>query len=165
MIELHHCCCPGGLLGGIGWSCFISFHFLCIEAATRNHASEVHHCYYPSALLCGLYVGRGGLGAISKGDCGLGLFCIISFPCLCVEATRSNHPIMVHYCYYPGGILGGIGVGRGGLYGLSMIGFVVSHPLFISFLFLCIKVATGDREIEVHHRCYPSGFVGGLGVG
>ena len=55
VIEVHRCCCPGGLLGGLGawrggsgghiskrgcglgWSFyFVSFCFLCIEAATGN---------------------------------------------------------------------------------------------------------------------------------
>ena len=134
VIEVHRCCCQGGLLGGLGawrggsggiskrgcelgWSCFISFLFLCIEVAVGDHAIEVHHCYYPG----GPCVGRGGFGGISKGGCGLGLSCMISFPCLCVVATVGDHPIEVHYCCYLGGLLGGIDVGWGGLYGLSMI--------------------------------------------
>ena len=56
-------------------------------------------------------------------------------------------------------------MGWGGLYGLSMIGFAVGRPLFISFLFLRIKETAGDWEIEIHHCCYLGGFLGGLGVG
>ena len=81
VIEVHRCCCPGGLLGGLGawlgglggiskrgcglgWSCcFISFRFLCIEAAAGDHAIEVHRCCCPGGLLGGLRAGRGGLGA------------------------------------------------------------------------------------------------------
>ena len=64
-----------------------------------------------------------------------------------------------------GGLLGGISAGWGGLYGLSMIGFAVSRPLFISFLYLRIEATVGDQEIEVHHCCCPGGFLGGLSVG
>jgi len=109
-------------------------------------------------------MGRGGLGGISKGGCRLGLSCIISLPCLHVEDVASNHPIDVHYFYCLGGLLGGIDAGCGGLYGLSIIGFDVGHPLFISFLFLCIEAAAGDLEIEVHRCCCLGGFLGGLGV-
>ena len=128
MIEVHCCCYPGGLLGGLGvrwggsrgiskrgcglgWYCFISFCFLCIEASVGDHAIEVHRCCYPGGLLGGLYAGRGGLGDISKGGCGFGLSCIISFPCLCVKVSVGDHPIKVHYFCYPGGLLGGTGVG------------------------------------------------------
>ena len=79
MIEVHRCCYPGGLLGGLGvrrggpwriskrgcglgWSCFVSFHFLCIEAAAGDHAIEVHRCCCPGGLLGGLRAGRGGEG-------------------------------------------------------------------------------------------------------
>ena len=49
---------------GLGWSCcFISFRFLCIEAAAGDHAIEVHRCCCPGGLLGGLRAGRGGLGA------------------------------------------------------------------------------------------------------
>ena len=148
MIEVHHCCCLGGLLGdlgawrggsggiskrgcGLGWSCFISFHFLCIKVAAGDYAIEVHHCCCPGGLLGGPCAGRGGLGGISKGGCGLGLSYMISFPCLCVMAAIGDHLIEVHCCCCPGGLLRGIGVGRGGLYGLSMIGFVRSVILFL----------------------------------
>jgi len=53
------------VVGSIGLV-FISFHFLCIEATTGNHAIEVHCCCCPSGLLGGPCVGRGGLGGISK---------------------------------------------------------------------------------------------------
>src|ERR1700690_1254973 len=80
VIEVHRCCCPGGLLGGLGawhggsggiskrgfglgWPCFfISFRFLCIEAAAGDHVMEVPGCCYPGGLLGGLCSGRGGLG-------------------------------------------------------------------------------------------------------
>ena len=52
---------------------FISFRFLCIEAAAGDHAIEVHRCCCPGGLLGGPCAGRGGLGGISKGGCGLGL--------------------------------------------------------------------------------------------
>lgn len=55
-----------------------------------------------------------------------------SFPCLYVEATIGDHLIEVYYCCCPSGLLGGIDVRRGGLYGLYMIGFV---QLVILFLF------------------------------
>ena len=119
---------------GLGWYCFISFPFLCIEASETDHVIEVHNCYYSTGLLGGLCVGRGGLGRISKGGCGLCLSCIISFPFLCVQATAGDHVIKVHYCCCLGGLLGGIDAGWGGLYGLSMKGFAISHPIFISFL-------------------------------
>ena len=81
VIKVHCGCCPGGLLGGLSvwrggsrgiskrgcglsWSCFISFHFLCIEATVSNHVIKVHHCCCPGGLLDGLRVGRGGLGGI-----------------------------------------------------------------------------------------------------
>ena len=88
VIEVHRCCCPGGLLGGLGawlgglggiskrgcglgWSCcFISFRFLCIEAAAGDHAIEVHRCCCPGGLLGGLRAGRGRLGA-----------CVLSIVC------------------------------------------------------------------------------------
>ena len=182
VIEVHHCYYPGGLLGGlgawrggsvgiskrgcgIGWSCFISFHFLYVEAAAGNHAIEVHHCCYPSGLLGSPCVGRGGLGGISKGGCAFGLSCMISFPCLLVKATTSDHPIEVHYCYCPGGLLGGIGAGGRFVWPLYDKICVVGRPLFISFLFLRIEATTGDGEIEVHHCCCSGGFLGGLGVG
>jgi hypothetical protein len=77
VIEVHRCCCPGGLLGGLGawhggsggiskrgcglgWSCFVSFRFLCIEAAAGDHAIEVHRCCCPGGLLGGLAARRGG---------------------------------------------------------------------------------------------------------
>ena len=78
---------------------------------------------------------------------------------------RLRSTIEVHYCCCPGGLLGGIGAGRGGLYGLSMIGFAEGHPLFISFLFLHIEASASDQEIEVHHCYYLGGFLSGLGVG
>jgi len=179
---VHHCCYLGGLPGGLGvgqggsggiskrgcglgWSCFISFYFLFSEATAGNHVIKVHRYCCLGGLLGGLCAGRGGLGGISKGGWGLGLSCIISLPCLYVEAATGSHPIEVHYCCYPGGLLGGIGAGRGGLYGLSMLGFAVRCPLFISFLFLHIEAIASNREIEVHRCCYPGGFLGGLGAG
>jgi hypothetical protein len=43
---------------GLGWSCcFVSFRFLCIEAAAGDHAIEVHRCCCPGGLLGGLSVG------------------------------------------------------------------------------------------------------------
>ena len=114
MIEVHHCCCLGGLLGGLG-----AWH--------------------------------GGSGGISKGGYGLGLSCTISFPCLCVKAAAGDHPIEVHCCFHPGGLLGGIGVGRGGLYGLSVIGFVWSIVLFLfhsfSFASRLLQVVGISRSI------------------
>ena len=83
LIEVHRCCCPGGLLGGLGaWRggsvgtflrevagsvglVFVSFRFLCIEAAAGDHAIEVHRCCCPGGLLGGPCAGRGGLGGIS----------------------------------------------------------------------------------------------------
>jgi len=48
---------------GLGWSFyFVSFCFLCIEAATGNHVIKVHHCCCPGGLLDGLSVGSGGEG-------------------------------------------------------------------------------------------------------
>jgi len=116
-----------GLVGIV----FISFHFLCIEATACNHAIEIHVCCCLSGLLGGPCAGRGGLGGIYKGSCSLDLSCMISFTCLCVEATTGNHPIEVHCCCCRGGLLGGIGAGRGGLCGLSMIGFVWLVVLFL----------------------------------
>jgi len=118
------------VLGSVGLV-FISFCFLCIEATASDHVIEVHHCCCPGGLLGGPCAGRGGLGGISKGGCGLGLSCMISFPCLCVEAAAGDHPIEVHCCCYPGGLLGGIGAGHGGLCGLSMTRFVRSVILFL----------------------------------
>ena len=69
------------------WAQLVLFYFLLFplhEAAAGDHAIEVHHCCYLGGLLGGPYVGRGGLGRISKGGCGLHLSFMISFPCLCV---------------------------------------------------------------------------------
>jgi hypothetical protein len=76
VIEVHRCCCRGwtprwprcvawrvgGHISkrgcGLGWSCcFVSFHFLCIEAAAGDHAIEVHRCCCPGGLLGGLSAG------------------------------------------------------------------------------------------------------------
>jgi len=130
LIEVHRCCCLGGLLGGLvawhggSWEflrefvgsvglVFISFCFLCTEAATGNHAIKVHRCCYPGGLLGGPCAGMCVLGGISKQRCGLDLSCMISFPFLCVEAAAGDHPIEVHCCCCPGGLLGGIDAGRG----------------------------------------------------
>ena len=103
------------VVGSVGLV-FISFRFLCIGAAAGDHAIEVHRCCCLGGLLGGPCGGRGGLGGISKGGCGLGLSCMISFPCLCVDATAGDHPIEVHPCCCPGGFLGGLGARRGGLW-------------------------------------------------
>ena len=47
----------------LGWSfCFVSFRFLCIEAAAGDHAIEVHRCCCPGGLLGGPCAGTGGVG-------------------------------------------------------------------------------------------------------
>lgn len=83
VIKVHHCCYPGGILCGLGawhggsggiskrgcglgWSCFISFQFLCIEATTGDHAIKVHRCYYPGGLLGGPVQEEVGWGAFLR---------------------------------------------------------------------------------------------------
>ena len=69
---------------------------------------------------------------ISKRGCWLGWSCMISFPCLCVDATAGDHPIEVHPCCCPGGFLGGLGARRGGLWLISQKVLAESlkqHPL------------------------------------
>ena len=47
------------VVGSVGLV-FISFCFLCIEAAAGDHVIEVHRCCYPGGLLGGLSAGRVG---------------------------------------------------------------------------------------------------------
>ena len=140
------------VLGSVGLV-FISFRFLYIEAAASDHVIEVHCCYYLGGLLGGPCAGTGGLGGIYKGGYGLVLSCMISFPCLCVEVAVGDHPIEVHCCCCLGGLLGGIGAGRGRLCGLSLIGFVRSVVLFLfpsfSFTLRPLQVVRRSRSIVV----------------
>ena len=106
VIEVHHWCCLGGLLGGfgvwrggsgghiskrgfgLGWSCcFVSFYFLCIAATTGDHAIEVYRCCYPGGLL-------GGLFAVSRGEGWGHLFFQL---CMCSWSNREEA------CYINGG--------------------------------------------------------------
>lgn len=95
VIEVHHCCCLSGLLGGLdvgrgvsegiskrdyglGQSCFIELLFLCVEVVAGDHVIEVHCCYCPGGLLGGRYLVRVGLGGEFLRDV-VGLVCLVLF--------------------------------------------------------------------------------------
>ena len=102
---------------------------------------------------------RGGVGwaAFLREGAGSVCLCMISLPCLCVDAAAGDHPIEVHCCCCPGGLLGGIGVGRGGLWlgrgwklrsGLGALWLGMSAHLFAMSLACCVCFLLGMQEAQ-----------------
>jgi len=95
VIEVHRCCCPGGLLGGLGagrgrlggilerereFVGLVVLHFFPLFAfASRSpQAPEVHYCCCLGGLLGGLVAGRGGFGGPFLIE---SCFCSLPFVC------------------------------------------------------------------------------------
>ena len=82
----------------------------------------------------------------------------ISFRFLCIEAAAGDHAIEVHRCCCPGGLLGGIAPGRGGLWlvrgwklrsGLGALWLGMSAHLFAMSLACCVCFLLGMQEVQV----------------
>ena len=71
--------------------------------------------------------GGEGRGGISKRGCGLSWSCFVSFRFLCIEVAEGDHAIEVHRCCCPGGLLGGLRAGRGGLGGICCFNYVCAR--------------------------------------
>ena len=116
--------------GGVGWggisnrgcrlghSPSTSFFFLCSEVAAGDQVIEVRCCCCPGGLLGGLPAGREGLQGIFKRRRGVGCSPFIYLLCFRIEVAAGDRVIEVHRCCCPGGLLGGLGAGRGWLGGV-----------------------------------------------
>jgi len=169
VIEVHCCCCPGGLLGGLAagregfWREFLRgivgpvvVPFCLLALPSHRGRRRRSGDRGPSLLLSGWTPRwpRCGAGTVGRNFRErerefLGLVVLHFFP-LFAFASRSPQAPEVHYCCCLGGLLGGLVAGRGGFGGPFLI-----ESCFCSLPFVC------SLWLSWVMRLLPSLLVGG----